>query len=154
MTVHFLLVGYLFVWVLIGVDPGPPRPPYPLRLLLLLGTVSFHAFFGLALMTGNTVLAPTWWASIEEHDQAKLLADQHLGGGIAWGFGELPTLVLILAIGIMWAGADDREAKRLDRKADRDGDAELNAYNERLATLARGAPGRAGRSRSPDGTSD
>ena len=80
------------MWVLIGVDPGPPHPPYPLRLLLLLATISFHAFFGLALMTGDTVLAPDWWASIERTDQAALVADQHLGGGIAWAIGELPTL--------------------------------------------------------------
>src|SRR5699024_2511252 len=49
MNVHFLLAGYLFASVLIGVDPGLRRPPYPLRLVLLFATLSFHAFFGIAL---------------------------------------------------------------------------------------------------------
>ena len=136
MTVHFVLVGYLFVWVLIGVDPGPPHPPYPLRLLLLLATISFHAFFGLALMSGDAVLAPDWWASVLRTDQAELIADQRLGGGIAWGVGELPTAILIVILGIMWARDDDREARRLDRKADRDGDVELTAWNDQFTRLA------------------
>ena len=29
MTAHFLLTGYLFVWSLVGIDPGPARPAYP-----------------------------------------------------------------------------------------------------------------------------
>jgi putative copper resistance protein D len=139
MTVHFLLVGYLFVWVLIGIDPGPPRPPYPFRLLLLLATVSFHAFFGLALTSADTILAPQWWEQVGRVDAAELLSDQRLGGGIAWSFGELPTLFLIVAIGIQWAMSDTREAKRLDRKADRDGDAELAAYNAALTARASSA---------------
>ena len=37
MQVHFLAVGYLFYWVVIGVDPGPRRLGYPARLVLLHG---------------------------------------------------------------------------------------------------------------------
>ncbi len=44
------------------------------------------------------------------------------------------AVALILAV--QWARADDREAKRRDRAADRDGDAELNAYNAMLAGMA------------------
>ena len=36
----------------------------------------------------------------------------------------------------MWSRADDRLAARSDRQADRDGDAELAAYNRRLAHLS------------------
>lgn len=136
MTVHFLLVGYLFVWVLIGTDPGPSRPPYPMRLLLLLATVSFHAFFGLALINGTAVLAPDWWASLNLTDTAALIDDQQAGGAIAWGVGELPTLLLMVIIGFQWARDDEREARRKDRAADRDGDAELAAWNEQLQRLA------------------
>ncbi|WP_235576833.1 cytochrome c oxidase assembly protein, partial [Rathayibacter sp. Leaf296] len=35
MIVHFLITGYLFVSVLIGVDPSSHQVPYPMRLLLL-----------------------------------------------------------------------------------------------------------------------
>jgi cytochrome c oxidase assembly factor CtaG len=136
MTLHFLLVGYLFSWVLVGSDPGPPRAPYPLRLVVLLATISFHAFFGIALMMSSAVLAPDWWASLGLHNTAALLADQHTGGAIAWSVGEIPTLILTLVVAITWSRADDRLAARSDRQADRDGDAELAAYNRRLAHLS------------------
>ena len=64
MHAHFLLVGYLFANVLIGIDPGPARPPYPMRLLLLFATMAFHAFFGVALVQGNQLLAPEVLAPI------------------------------------------------------------------------------------------
>jgi putative copper resistance protein D len=44
--------------------------------------------------------------------------------------------MVLLAIAFQWSRSDDREAKRKDRQADRDGDAELNAYNDQLARLA------------------
>ena len=136
MTLHFLLVGYLFCWVLVGSDPGPPRAPYPLRIAVLLATLSFHAFFGIALMMSSAVLAPDWWGSLGLHNTADLIANQHTGGAIAWSVGELPTLALTIVVAVMWSRADDRLAARSDRQADRDGDAELTAYNRRLAHLS------------------
>jgi putative copper resistance protein D len=137
MTAHFLLTGYLFVWALVGIDPGPKRLSYPFRLLLLLMTLSFHAFFGISLMASNDVLAPNWWAALGQTDQAALLADQQTGGSIAWAAGDIPSLFLGLALLVGWVRSDGRERRRLDRQADRDGDAELRQYNERLAALAR-----------------
>ena len=58
MIVHFLGTGYLFVQSMIGVDPSP-RAPYPLRLLILLATMAFHAFFGLALSPAAGCCWPT-----------------------------------------------------------------------------------------------
>ena len=137
MTAHFLLTGYLFISVLVGVDPGLARPSYPLRLILLLAVLSFHAFFGLSLMTSGTVLAPDWWAALGQTDQARLLADQQVGGGIAWGTGDIPSLALGLALIFSWFRSDTRESRRSDRKADRDGDEDLRQYNERLAAISR-----------------
>jgi len=136
MQVHFLLSGYLFFWMLVGVDPGPRRPPPPIRLIVLLATLAFHAFFGVALMSQDTLLAASWWHAMLYTDDAALLVDQHTAGGIAWGAGELPTVVVAIVVMVQWARTDARAAVRYDRKADRDGDAELAAYNERLARLA------------------
>src|SRR5690606_15255397 len=36
MNVHFLLSGFLFYWIIIGVEPGPRKMPYLLRIVLLL----------------------------------------------------------------------------------------------------------------------
>jgi cytochrome c oxidase assembly factor CtaG/putative copper export protein len=136
MMLHFLLAGYLFAWVLIGIDPGPRRLGYPLRLILLFATMAFHAFFFLALMNGNTILQPDFFGSLGRTWGRGLLADQQFGGGIGWGIGEVPTLLIALVLGVQWSRSDDRDAKRYDRAADRDGDAELEEYNTMLARLA------------------
>jgi len=136
MTMHFLLAGYLFAWVLVGIDPGPRRWPPLLRLVILFATVSFHAFFGVALTTGTTLLAPSFYQSLHLPWAVDLLADQRNGGAVAWGVGELPTLILALLVTLAWVRSDDAESKRLDRQADRDDDAQLKAYNAHLAAIS------------------
>jgi putative copper resistance protein D len=137
MIFHFLVIGYLFVSSLIGVDPGPARPPYPMRLLILLATMAFHAFFGLALITSTGLLSADWYGAMGWGPSLPALGDQQLAGGIAWSIGEIPTLALAILVAFMWGRSDARESKRYDRKAERDGDAELNSYNEMLARRAR-----------------
>ncbi len=136
MTLHFLLVGYLFASVLIGVDPGIQHPPYPFRLVLLLATLSFHAFFGVALVSSTSLLQPHFYTELGRRWGASLISDQQAGGAVAWSVGELPTLVIAMGIVAAWLRSDDREARRYDRAADRDGDAELRAYNAELAARA------------------
>ena len=137
MIAHFVFTGYLFVQALIGVDPVPYRAPYPLRLILLLGTMAFHAFFGLSLITGEGLLLADWYGAMGRPWGQDALADQQTGGGIAWSVGEIPTIILAIVVAFMWAGSDTKEATRLDRKADRDGDADLEGYNRMLAGLTK-----------------
>ncbi len=61
---------------------------------------------------------------------------------MGWGIGELPTIALALVIAVQWSRSDSREARRRDRAADRDGDAELAAYNAMLTRMADGDPAR------------
>ena len=135
MTVHFLLAGYLFAWVIAGVDPGPKRPPYPMRLLLLVGVMSFHAFFAVGLMSATTILGAEWYAALGCDWCPDLVAEQYRGASIGWALGELPTVALALALAVAWSRSDDREARRIDRQADRDGDADLTRYNDYLQSL-------------------
>ena len=137
MVVHFLLVGYLFVQSLIGIDPSPQRFPYPVRLVILLATMAFHAFFGLAIMTGTGLLLADWYGAMGWDTGGTAIQDQQSGGGIAWSVGEIPNAILALTIVYLWSRSDARETKRLDRQADRDGDAELEAYNRMLAERAK-----------------
>jgi cytochrome c oxidase assembly factor CtaG/putative copper export protein len=141
MIVHFLIIGYLFVQSLIGIDPVPFRLPYAFRLLLLLGTMAFHAFFGLAIMSSAGLLLADWYGAMGWGTDA--LADQRLGGGIAWSVGEIPTLALAITVAVQWARSDEKESRRKDRHADRTGDAELEEYNANLAALAARERGRA-----------
>jgi cytochrome c oxidase assembly factor CtaG/putative copper export protein len=135
MILHFLLSGYLFVQALIGVDPAPHRASYPVRLILLMGTMGFHAFFGLSLMTGESLLLPEWFGAMGRTWGDPPLVDQQVGGAIAWGIGELPTLILSGMVVLSWIRSDAREAKRTDRQATRDNDAELQDYNAMLTRL-------------------
>lgn len=137
MMVHFLATGYMFTWVLIGIDPGPRRWSPLALLVVLFTTISFHAFFGVILTQSTELLAPDFFGRLNLPWMDDPLGDQRTGGAIAWGVGEAPTLVLAVAVAWQWMRNDDRETRRRDRTADRDGDAELEAYNARLAELGR-----------------
>ncbi|PWC06293.1 cytochrome c oxidase assembly protein [Mycetocola zhujimingii] len=141
MIVHFLLTGYLFVQSIIGIDPVPVRLSYPMRLLVLLATMAAHAFFGLSIMSNVGLFLPDWFGAMGRTWGDPPLIDQQNGGGIAWSIGELPTIALAITVAIQWSRSDAKDAKRLDRNADRTGDAELNEYNERLARLAKADAG-------------
>jgi putative copper resistance protein D len=136
MTVHFLIVGYLYYWVIIGVDPAPRRLSAPVKLAVLLAAMPFHAFFGLALMSSHQLLAANYFTELSLPWVPDLLADQRLGGGIGWGFTEIPLLVVLIALMWQWARSDERQSRREDRKADADQDADLAAYNAMLAAMA------------------
>lgn len=135
MQIHFLVAGYLFYWVLIGIDPRPKPLPYWGRIVLLLMSLGVHAFFAVILMMGTTPMAVEWFGVVRPDWVTDPLQDTLFGGQVAWGLSEIPALIVLIAIMVQWARSDDREAVRKDRQADRDGDAELNAYNERLAAL-------------------
>ncbi|OBI99768.1 copper resistance protein CopD [Mycobacterium alsense] len=140
MNVHFLLSGYLFYWVVIGVDPTPrPLPPLA-KVAVVFASLPLHAFFGVVLMGTKTVLGASFYRSLGLSWHTDLLGDQRLGGGIAWAAGEVPLVIVMLALLVQWARSDQRTARRLDRAAERDDDAELAAYNAMLAELARREP--------------
>jgi len=136
MIAHFLITGYLFVQSLIGSDPVPWRLPYPGRLLLLIGIMAMHAFFGIAIMMQSGLIVAEWFGMMGRTWGATPLEDQYTGGGIAWSIGEIPTLILAIIVAVQWSRSDARETKRRDRHADRTGEAELDAYNARLRELA------------------
>lgn len=136
MNAHFLLAGYIFYWPLIGVDPSPYRLPPLGRLGLVFAAMPFHAFFGIILMSSQTVIGETFYRGLALPWVSDLLGDQRLGGGLTWASGELPLIVVMVALLVQWARQDERAARRADRRAEADGDAELEAYNAMLAQLA------------------
>jgi cytochrome c oxidase assembly factor CtaG/putative copper export protein len=137
MNVHFLVSGYLFYWVVIGVDPTPrPIPPLA-KVAVVFASLPLHAFFGVLLMGTRNVLGESFYRSLHLSWHTDLLGDQRLGGGIAWAAGEIPLVIVMIALLVQWSRSDQRTARRLDRAAERDDDAELAAYNAMLAELAR-----------------
>jgi len=136
MVAHFLVTGYLFVLSLIGIDPVPYRLPYPMRLLVLIAIMAMHAFFGIAIMMNSGLMVAEWFGAMGRTWGVTPLQDQYAGGGVAWSVGEIPTLILAIAVAIQWSRSDERQQRRRDRHVDRVGDLELDAYNEELARLA------------------
>jgi putative copper resistance protein D len=144
MNIHFLLAGFLFFHVIIGIDPNPKRPPFLVRIVTLLAAMSIHAFFSVALMSSSTLIDSGYFASLQVPWVGNLLADQNTGGAIGWAMGEIPILIALVATFIMWTRDDAREARRIDRSAARmaamgqpDELAQYNTYLQELADRER-----------------
>lgn len=135
MLAHFVTVGLLFFWPIVGADPAPHRPPHPLRMLELFIGMPFHAFFGIAVMMSTTPIV-AFFAHPPASWHVDAVSDQNTGGGIAWAFGEVPTMLVLAALFAQWFRDDTRRAARADRQAERDDDAELARYNAYLDGLA------------------
>lgn len=136
MITHFLLSGFLFVMSLTGIDPLPYRMPYAGRLVTLIAVMAIHAFFGVAMMMQTGLMVAEWFGAMGRTWGPTPMEDQYIGGGVAWSIGEIPTLITAIVVAIQWSRSDERQQRRSDRHADRTDDAELDAYNARLAKLA------------------
>ena len=133
---HFLISGYIYFWVIIGVDAAPRHISAFNKMLVLFGSVVFHAWFGIALMQMRSPMNADFYQRLDFPFAVDILHDQWVGGAIAWGLGELPLLIVSIAHGVQWYRSEDREAKRYDRHQDRTGGQDLQAYNAMLASMA------------------
>jgi putative membrane protein len=135
MLAHFTVTGLLFFGPIVAADPWPRTIGYPGRMLELLLPVPFHAFFGVSIMMAGSLVVgtfadpPTAWG-------VDPLRDQGVAGGIAWSFGELPTVLVLAVVFFSWARSEERRGRTIDRAAERTDDAELEAYNARLRAMA------------------
>ncbi|HJD90413.1 MAG TPA: cytochrome c oxidase assembly protein [Corynebacterium urealyticum] len=132
---HFLISGYIYFWVIIGVDAAPRHISAFNKMLVLFGSVVFHAWFGIALMQMRSPMNADFYQRLDFPFAVDILHDQWVGGAIAWGLGELPLLIVSIAHGVQWYRSEDREAKRYDRHQDRTGGQDLQAYNAMLASM-------------------
>ncbi|MPY59989.1 cytochrome c oxidase assembly protein [Streptomyces spongiae] len=136
MLVHFLAAGLLFFWVVIGIDPGPRRPPHLGRLFVLILTMPFHSWFSISLMSSSDLIGAGWWTLLDRPWVADAMDDQYNAGAIAWATGDIPVLLTTIILAVQWVRSDQREARRIDRQIDRgDGNDPLAAYNAYLASL-------------------
>ncbi|MEY2634643.1 MAG: hypothetical protein RIS75_583 [Actinomycetota bacterium] len=115
---HFLVVGCVWIWALIGIDPMP-RMGHPLRLFAVFLTLPFHAFLGLSLMSAPTTIGGGFYETVVRQWGPTVAQDQEIAGGLLWAAGDLVGLMLFVVLMIQWAKASDREAARIDRELDR-----------------------------------
>lgn len=116
---HFVLVGCLWFWPILGLDPMPSRLPYPMRMLAVFATMPFHAWLGIAIMSASTVMAADWYSDLHRAWGPSLALDQQIAGGILWASGDVIALILLAILFIQWAQESEREAAREDRRLDR-----------------------------------
>jgi cytochrome c oxidase assembly factor CtaG len=116
---HFIMIGALLMWPLMGIDPVPGRISYPLRVLMMFLMLPFHAFLGTSIMSSNQLIAENWYLAFNRSWPPSPLDDQYLAGGILWGSGDVIALVMLIALFVQWYAASQREARREDRRLDR-----------------------------------
>jgi cytochrome c oxidase assembly factor CtaG len=131
---HFLIIGCLLMWPLMGIDPVPGRISYPLRLLMVFLMLPFHAFLGISIMSSTTLIAESWYLAFNRTWAPSPLDDLYLAGGILWASGDALALLMLIALFVQWYAYSQREARREDRRLDR-----LEARSQRAATTPVGS---------------
>jgi putative copper resistance protein D len=116
---HFIIIGALLMWPLMGIDPVPGRISYPLRVLMMFLMLPFHAFLGVSIMSSTQLIAENWYLAFNRTWPPSPLDDQYLAGGILWGSGDVIALVMLIALFAQWYASSQREARREDRRLDR-----------------------------------
>ncbi|WP_253943946.1 cytochrome c oxidase assembly protein [Nocardioides marmotae] len=124
MHLHLVLIGALFFWPLMGIDPVPGRVGYPFRVLLTVLTLPFHAFLGVTIMGQTELIGAEHYLALREGPMGSWLPDaaddQHLAGGILWGSGDLIGLMFFGVLFAQWVRSSMQEARREDRRLDRE----------------------------------
>jgi putative copper resistance protein D len=115
---HFVIVGCLFFWPLIGADPVPGKVAYPLRALLMFLSTPFHTVLGLTVMQSVDLLGGDWYPALGLA-WSDPFDDQKVAGGILWAGGEFVAVTMLAALVAQWMRESDREARRIDRALDR-----------------------------------
>ncbi len=119
---HMVLVGSLFFWPLMGIDPVPGRITYPARMLLVVLTLPFHAFMGVTIMAQKRLIGGSWYPELHHGPMGAWLPDPHtnqlLAGGILWSTGDAVGLLFFAVLFVQWVRSSMREAEREDRRLD------------------------------------
>lgn len=134
MLLHFLVTGIIFFGPVLRVDPWPGPENFLMRIILLMAGLPFHAFFAIAVMMAESPIV-NFFASPPTSWNIDVVDDQLWAGGLTWVFGDIPTLVVMIVLAVLWMRSDERLARRKDRQAERDNNAELKAYNAYLQDL-------------------
>ncbi len=140
MLLFFMMTGYFFFSVIIGVDRSNRQLPHLLKLALVISIMPFHAVFAVGILSSQTLIGAPFYETIAAawlpgHDA--LMNDQSIAGQASWFLGEIPLFVVIIALAAQWFRSDSKEAAVIDAQTDSGEDDSFDAYNDMLAELAR-----------------
>ena len=134
LEVAFLGAGIIFTIPILSSDPLPVRLDHGGRALDVFGEAALHAFFGVFLMMATTMLITHFVASTEAMGLDPI-EDQRIAGGLAWSYGEAPTLLMLIYVMHRWFREDTARSAAEDRYVDVHGSSELDEYNAYLEKL-------------------
>lgn len=130
----FLISGVLFTVPVLSTDPLPVKQSHFGRLLDIFAEMPLHAFFGVIIMMATTPVVD-FYAALPPEWNIDPLTDQGIAGGLAWSYGELPSVLMLLIIMVRWQREDAVTSRAKDRQQSREGTPELDAYNAYLEHL-------------------
>ena len=109
MNLLFFFSGTLYWWPMVGIDPIVHwRMSYGARMLNVVLGAAPEVILGLAILSSRTPIASMY-----------SLSSTHAGGSLLWASTEVATLIGAAPIFYLWMRSDEREAKRIDARADR-----------------------------------
>src|SRR3984885_3492243 len=126
-----MIPGYVFFWTLLRVDPVPKEYPYGVAMWITAAEVVGDAFFGLAVIAAQTILAAAHYHAVGYPYGPSLATSQVLGGGIIWILGDFVGLPFLAVQLIQMMRADKQEAAEIDAELDA-----RDAAREAAASLA------------------
>ena len=110
--------GYVFFWTLLRVDPVPREYPYGVAMWITAAEVVGDAFFGIAIIADQTILAAAHYRAVGYPYGPSLATSQVLGGGIIWILGDFVGLPFLAVQLIQMMRADKQEAAEIDAELD------------------------------------
>jgi cytochrome c oxidase assembly factor CtaG len=112
-----LLVGFVYFWSRLRVDPVPRRDAYGVTLAISIVEVIGDAVLGVVVWLGP-LIAAGFYAALTRDWGPALRTDQDLGAGVLWVGGDVVGLPFIAVIVHRMALEDDERAAAIDRRLD------------------------------------
>ena len=137
LQIGFVAVGVVVMVPLVSTDPLPRQTSYVIRVFDAFLEMQIHAAFGLTLIFSSSPLVAAF-SSPSPRLGIDALRDQQLAGALVWTYGELPVVVILLVSLARWQRQDTRKAAKAARRADVEGDTELDDYNAYLRNINHG----------------
>lgn len=114
-----LLVGFLYFYSRLQLDPVPRRYPHLISVVISLVEVIFDAALGLVLWFTPHLVAETYYRTVVARTWGpSLRLDQILGAGVLWLLGDLAGLPFLGALMSRMSHDDAAEAAEIDRRLD------------------------------------
>jgi cytochrome c oxidase assembly factor CtaG len=110
--------GYVFFWTLLRVDPVPKQYPYGVAMWITAAEVVGDAFFGIAVIADNNLIAGPYYHAVGYPWGPTLATSQVLGGGIIWILGDFVGLPFLAVQLIQMMREDKAEAAAVDAELD------------------------------------